>query len=122
MVHGVTPAGPCQEAKVRSPERRNAALGFHLAESAVVGGNDDIARKHHLDADREDDTLYGGDDRLSTPVGEGEDADSPLPQVPLLALGAKKLRHIKARREVATFRANDTNPIFIFLIQKREGV
>jgi hypothetical protein len=43
-----TPAGSCQVAKVRSPERRYAALGFHLTKSAVIGGNDNIARKHHL--------------------------------------------------------------------------
>src|SRR5260370_41722632 len=103
MVHGVTPAGPRQEAKVRSPERRNAALGFHLAESAVVGGNDDIACKHHLDANREDDTLYGGDDRLATPIGEFEDVDSPLPQVPVLGLSAEKRRHTQTRREIRAF-------------------
>src|SRR5260370_41781731 len=109
MVHGVTPASPRQEAKVRSPERRNAALGFHLAESAVVGGNDDIACKHHLDANREDDTLYGGDDRLATPIGESESLDSPRPQVPLLRPWAEKPRHIQTRREVAGSRPNHTH-------------
>src|SRR5882762_11687440 len=122
MVHCVTPAGPCQEAKVRTPERRNAALGFHLAKSAVIGGDDNIARKHHLDANRVDDTLYGGNDRLATPVGEREDVYISLLQVPVLGFWTEKLRHIQACREVATFRANDTNPIFIGLIQKSEGV
>ncbi len=108
--------------KVRTPERRNAPLGFHLAKSAVIGGNDNIAREHHFDANRVDDTLHGGNDRLATPVGEREDVDSSVPQVPVLGFWTEKLRHIQACREVATFRANDTNPIFIGIIQKSEGV
>src|SRR5258708_14771981 len=95
MIHGVTPAGPCQEAKVRTPERRNAALGFHLAKSAVIGGNDNIARKHHLDANRVDDTLHGGNDRLATPVGDVEDVDSSVPQLPLSGFWPQTLHHIK---------------------------
>src|SRR5260370_4262725 len=122
MVHGVYTTGPRQEAEVRSPERRNSTLRFHLPKSAVVGGSDDDARQHHLDANRVDDTLHGGNDRLTTSIGESEDVDRSLPQVPVLGLRTEKLRHIEAGCEVAAFRANDTNPIFIGLIQKSEGV
>src|SRR4029077_1737191 len=121
MVHGVAPPRPCQETKVRSPERRDAALGFHLAKPAVIGGDNDIARQHHLDADRIDDALYGGDNRLSTSICESEDVDRSVSSFPILGFGTEKLRHVQPSREVAAVGANDTNPIFVGLVQKREG-
>src|SRR5260370_19026893 len=108
MVHGVSPTGPRQEAEVRSPERRNSTLRFHLAKSAVVGGNDDIARQHHLEANRVDDTLHGGNYRLTTSIGESEVVDRSLPQGPVLALRTKKLRTIKASFEDSPLRSSAT--------------
>ena len=60
---------------MRAAERRNAALGLHLAEPAVFGRHDDVARQHHLDADGEDDALHGGDDRLPAAVAQAERVD-----------------------------------------------
>ena len=105
---------------MRAAERGDAALGLHLAEAAVVGGDDDVAGQRHLDPDREDDALHGGDDRLAAlrlPRPNG----STLPSGRGMRLGgrAEELRHVEAGREVVARRAEHADPELVLPVEQR---
>ena len=65
VVHRVAPARAFDITHVRAAEDGETALRFHLAEAAIVGGDDDVGGEHHLDADRERDALHRHDDRFA---------------------------------------------------------
>src|ERR1700739_2519250 len=100
MVHGIAPAGARRVTEMRAAERGDAALGLHLAEAAIVGRDDDVAGEHQLDADREDDALYGLYDRLSARVGKPKRIDIALGTGCSCRVGAEEFRHVEASREI----------------------
>src|SRR6476661_10890418 len=106
MIHGVAPAGARQEPEMSTAQRSDAALGLHLAKPAIVSGDDDVAGKHHFDADGEHDALDRGDERLAASVCEPEDVDVAFLEIPLLGLRTKKFRHVETGREIVALGTN----------------
>ncbi len=84
---------------MRAAERGDAALGLHLAEAAVVGGDDDIAGQHQLDADGEDDTLHRASrSACGTDWPIRRDRRCLLGRGFARGRGAEEFRHVEARR------------------------
>ena len=107
---------------MRAAERRDAALGFHLAETRVIGGHDDVAREHQLDADGEDDALHGGDDRLLAALLQTECVDIAFFEVSLLGGGAEEFRHVEAGGEILSLGADDADPKALVVVEFGQGV
>jgi len=84
----LTPAGPLSGRRSALPDRRDAALGFQLAESASSAAMT-ISPQHHLDANREDDTLYALTKSACDTCLASARLDSPLPQSQFSPLGRK---------------------------------
>ena len=120
MVHGVAPTRAGQVTEMRAAQGRDAALGFHLAEPAVVGGNDDSpASISSMPIVKR--SLHGRDDRLATALAEPEQSHSFL-DVALLGVRAEELRHVQARGEVACLGADDADPLAIVVVQLGQRV
>lgn len=64
IAHGVTPSGPLDDAQGSAMIGKNAATHRHLAETAILGGHDDICCQHQLDAGGKADALDRDDDRF----------------------------------------------------------
>src|SRR6202020_938079 len=104
MIHGVAPSGPRQKAEVGSSERRDTAFRFHLAKPAIIGGDHNVARQHHFNADGKYDSLYSGHDGFPATVREREDIDGPITRTPLLRFWTEEFRHVEPCREIRAFR------------------
>ncbi len=59
-------------------EGSNPAPRLHLAKTAIGGRDHNITGEHHLYANRKDDALHGGDDRLAAAPLERELIKSAL--------------------------------------------
>src|SRR5829696_3333005 len=107
---------------MRTAEWRDAAPGFHLAEPAVIGGDNDVARQHQFDADSENDALHGGDDRLLAALLQTECVDIALLEVSLLGGGAEEFRHVEAGGEILAFGADHADPTAVVVVEFGQGV
>src|SRR5246127_3390920 len=116
MVHGIAPAGARRVTEMRAAERGDAALGLHLAEAAIVG------REHQLDADREDDALYGRYDRLSALVGKTKRIDIALGTGCSCRVGAEEFRHVEASREILAGGTEHADPEPLLLVEPGQGI
>src|SRR6476620_12296227 len=116
VIHCVTPTGSGDKAEVGASERCDPTFGLHLTEPGVVGGNNDVSRKHHFDADSKDNSCNCGDDWLPALVRQAEGIDIAFGSWLACCCRSKKLRHVQACREVVTVGAEDANPKVIVLV------
>src|SRR3954464_8668910 len=111
MIHRVPPGYARQKAEMRAPERRNAALGLHLAEARILGGDHDVAGEHQLDADREHDALQSRDNRLAAALGKAELTDFAFPDIALLRSRSEEFRHVQTGGDNSNSSANAADTI-----------
>ena len=107
---------------MRATQRGNAALSLHLAKATIRGGNDDIAGKHHLDADGVDDALYRRDDRLAAPAAERKRVDIARLALGLFRLRTEEFWHIETGSEIAALGAHHADPVVVCPVQQRNGI
>jgi hypothetical protein len=110
VIHRVTPSGAADEAEVRAAKRGDAALGFHLAKTAIVGGDDNVTGEHHFDANGEADALHGGHDWLAAAAGQTERIDVLGGAGLRGRVRPEELRHVQAGGEIGADGAENADP------------
>src|SRR5690606_35544781 len=78
VVHRIAPAGAGEVTIVRAAQRGDTALRFELREAGRVSGDDDVAREHHLDADRVGDSVHDRNQRLAAALLHAEGIERAL--------------------------------------------
>src|SRR4029077_16984499 len=110
VIHRVTPSGAADEAEVRAAKRRDATLGFHLAKTAIVGGDDNVTGEHHFDANGKADALHGSHDWLAAAVGQTERIDVLGGAGLRGRVRPEELRHVQAGGEIGADGAENADP------------
>ena len=95
---------------MRAAQGRDAAARLHLAEARAVGGDHDVGRQHHLDADGEAEPLHRGHDRLHRAAPQRKRIDIVRRGVATLAVGAEELRHVEPGCRVLAGEGEDGDP------------
>ena len=91
-------------------KRCDPALALHLAETRILGGNHDITRQHHLDTNRETDSLHGSDDRLATLPFQPKRIHRSGRRRRGLGAWSEELRHVQPGSKIVSFRAKHAHP------------
>ena len=121
VIHRIAPTRPGDIAKVRAGQRRNAALRLHLAETAVIGRDDDVARQRHLDPNREDDALHRRDDGFSAFDLQPERVDIAFGSRDGLRPGTEKFWHVETCGEISAGGTENPHPEVVVPVKQRQG-
>ena len=125
VVHRVAPPAALDEADRGAARGVDAALRLELREAAVVGGDDDVAGQHHLDARGVGDPVHRGDDRLAARARERHRVDAVAalafapPAAVLHPLGP--LREVEPRGEMLAVAEQHAHPELGILVEARVG-
>jgi hypothetical protein len=123
VVHGVAPPAPLHEADRGAAGGVDAPQRFVLSESGVLGGDDDVAGQHHLDAQRVGVALHGGDDRLGASAAESGRVDPVGGAAPFTrAHAVVPLGQVEAGGEVGTVGEEHAAPQVVVLVEAGEGL